>query len=370
MIVNLSWQQALAWRMGRHHLVDRAGREDLLAVVERLCGLHGQVLSAVELALWARVDGLDRTDLQDALWEQRTLVKLWAMRRTLHVFATRDLGLWIAGLRGDDRPHLKSWMEPSDLYAATDLVGKLLDGKLLTRAELVEQVERAGSKPLVDYVAGNWGGAALKRASFQGRLCFAPSLGPQVRFTNPAGWIDGGVTVPAPGAARLEIARRYLTAYAPATAGELGGWFGGAGRHGAQLLTELGDEVVQVELDGKSYWILARDLAELASTQPKNVARLLPGFDQWVVGSSCRLPAMLDQVHRPRVRRMQGWISPVLLVNGKIVGVWKQQRKGNRLLVELEPFGRLPKWAVSKLEAEAVRLSSFLGGSLELTWRP
>lgn len=113
-------------------------------------------------------------------------------------------------------------------------------------------------------------------------------------------------------------------------------------------------------------WMLARDVPELASTEPKNVARLLPGFDPWVVGSSCRVPAMLDPAHRRRVRRLQGWISPVLLVNGRMAGVWKHQRKGNRLLVEIEPFTRLPKWAVAKLEADAVSLSTFVGGALEL----
>jgi hypothetical protein len=58
----------------------------------------------------------------------------------------------------------------------------------------------------------------------------------------------------------------------------------------------------------------------------------------------------------------------VLLVNGRMEGVWKHERKGKRLVVSLEPFGKLPKWARTEIEAEAERLAAFLGGDLELTW--
>jgi hypothetical protein len=77
--VDVSWEQALAWRMRRHYLVERASPDDLVAVVDRLRGLHAQVMSSVDLALWARIDGSERDAVADALWRQRTLVKLWAM---------------------------------------------------------------------------------------------------------------------------------------------------------------------------------------------------------------------------------------------------------------------------------------------------
>jgi Winged helix DNA-binding domain len=57
-----------------------------------------------------------------------------------------------------------------------------------------------------------------------------------------------------------------------------------------------------------------------------------------------------------------------MLVNGRMDGVWKHARKGKRLLVSLEPFGKLPKWARAELEAEAERLAAFLGGGLAVDW--
>ena len=90
------------------------------------------------------------------------------------------------------------------------------------------------------------------------------------------------------------------------------------------------------------------------------MARLLPAFDRWVIGADRRAP-LLDPTHLARVFRPQGWISPVLLVNGQVAGVWKHLRKGARLVVELGPFRRLPAWASAPLGEEAERLADFLG---------
>lgn len=132
------------------------------------------------------------------------------------------------------------------------------------------------------------------------------------------------------------------------------------------MLAALGDEAVEVDVEGQGAWVLAQDVREIAAAKLPNAARLLPAFDPWVVGASRNAPSLLEPRHKARVYRGQGWISPVLVVNGRTVGVWRHARKGRRLLVELEPFGRLPVWAHAQLEAEAERLAEFLNGELEL----
>src|SRR5437660_2179530 len=97
-MVKLTWPRAAAWRMRRHHLEHRAPAGSMLAVASRLCGLHAQVMSSAELTVWARVEDLDRRAVQRALWEDRTLVKTWAMRGTLHLLPDGELPLWHAAL--------------------------------------------------------------------------------------------------------------------------------------------------------------------------------------------------------------------------------------------------------------------------------
>jgi hypothetical protein len=133
------------------------------------------------------------------------------------------------------------------------------------------------------------------------------------------------------------------------------------------MIAALGEEAVEVEIEGQRAWVLAKDIPDIAAIKWRNIARLLPAFDPWVIGASRSNAALLDTAQRPRVYRPQGWIAPVVLVNGKIVGVWKHTLKGRRLLVTIDPFDNLPAWASDQLEAEARRLAAFLGGQLELS---
>jgi hypothetical protein len=345
--------------MTRHHLVDRAAPADLARVAGELCGLHAQVFSLAELSLWARIDGLPRDAVSEALWTDRSLVKLWAMRGTLHVFPTAELGWWLAALA--TLPRRFGNIDVADVEAITEAVGRALDGRELTREELANEVERlTGSPEYAEWVGSSWGWA-LKAAAFKGLLCFAPSVGTKVRFTSPASWIREPLDRPAQVDGLREVARRFLSAYAPAAPEDLAHWWmeGRSARRAAPMLDALGDEAAQIAVEGQPLLALAADLPELSSTSPRNVARLLPAFDPWVI-VMVRRPPMIDLQHVGRVYRQQGWVSPVILVNGRVVGVWSHKRKGRRLAVELEPFDPLPAWANRQLAAEARRLADFL----------
>ena len=104
----------LAWRVARQGLAERAPRGDWPAVVGRICGLHAQVQASAELTLWARVDGLGAGAVAEALWTDRTLVRTWAMRGTLHLLPAGELALWV-GAQGAIRPRYEtaSWRRPS-----------------------------------------------------------------------------------------------------------------------------------------------------------------------------------------------------------------------------------------------------------------
>jgi hypothetical protein len=372
--LELAWEQALAWRLERHHLVERAPRRSLVGVVARICGLHAQVMSSAELTAWARVDDLGPDTVANTLWKSRSLVKLWAMRGTLHLLPARELGLWLGALGTYAHYRKPVWLRNFDvteeeLDALVAAIDAALDGQLMTREELGGEIERiTGSRGVKEKVQGSWG-PYLKPASFQGRLCFGPNEGPRVRFTSPASWVEGELRV-APGAAALrEVTRRYLGAFGPATREDLARWWGVQPAQGGRMLAALGDEIVAVDVDGTAGWMLAGHAREAAAARPVQLARLLPGFDMWVIGASRDAAALLDPARKKRVYRDQGWISPVLLVNGRMDGVWRHERRGRRLEVTVEPFaGKPPGWARAQVEAEAERLATFLGGELKLRW--
>jgi uncharacterized protein YcaQ len=364
--MTVAWRQALAWRMGRHHLIERAAPSDLLRVISDICGLHAQLMSSAQLSLWARIDGLERDALDEALWQRRTLVKLWAMRGTLHVLPSAELGLWLAALGTITNRGMTGHPEIDELSEA---VARALKGRILSREELAAAVEKAtGDTAIADTVRFSWG-SYLKPASFRGWLCFAPSEDGRVRLTHPATWLSRPIERPHPDDALREMARRFLGSYAPANADDLGIWSGFGRARVRRMLAALADETVEIRVGGETGVALARDVDALAAAETPDVARLLPAFDPWVAGASRTSAAFVDPRHRARVYRPQGWFSPVVLVNGRMAGIWRHERKGRRLIVEIERFGRLPSWTRAQLEAEAERLARFLGGELELSFR-
>src|SRR5262249_6292099 len=82
---HLTWVNVLPWRVRRQPLARRAPHDATLATVAAIGGLQAQVMSSAELTLWARVEGLEADTVGRALWDERTLVKTWAMRGTLHL---------------------------------------------------------------------------------------------------------------------------------------------------------------------------------------------------------------------------------------------------------------------------------------------
>src|SRR5256885_2506774 len=98
----LQWYQVHSWRMSQHGLSPRFNSQDVVGAVTRTAGIQAQVMSAAELALCTRVEGLSAQEIKSAIFQDRTLVKTWAMRATLHVLETRDLPLDAAALNFRD----------------------------------------------------------------------------------------------------------------------------------------------------------------------------------------------------------------------------------------------------------------------------
>ena len=372
----VTWPRVALWRAQRHSLVRRAPAGSMLGVAGRICGLHAQVMSSAELALWARVEGLPRDAVRQALWEERTLVKTWAMRGTLHLLPTAELPMWYGALGASRRYRRPAiWrrllgitLEEADRL--TETIGKALAGRVLTREELVNEVGRlSGSKAFATKLAMNSWGTALKPAAFSACLCFAPSVGARVRFTRPHTWLGGLGKPMDPDDAAAILTRRYLAAYGPATAHDFARWWGGNSM--AQIrrwIAALGADAAAVELDGAEAWMLAGDLRELRDQPAARSVRLLPGFDPYVIAASRHARQLLPGDFRARVYRPQGWVSPVLLVNGRMEGTWRHEIKGSRVEVAVEPFVDAPTWVRRAAAQEAERLAEFFDCELKFCW--
>lgn len=356
--VKLAWEQVRAFRARRHRLDKRAPRAAMLRVAGEICGLHAQVLSSAELSLWARVEGLPREAVQRALWKDGTLVKTWAMRGTLHLLPRAELPVFIGALSTYTHFLKHAWLKyfgvtSDELEMVIAALAKVLPGCALTREELAEAVAaHTGSAKNGAVLRQSWG-VMLKPAAFRGQLCFAQGEPPRVRFTHP-----GRIQAMPSEQALRELARRYLSAYGPATRADFSSWWGESAAQSQRLLESL--DPMEVEIDGERAYLLPGDAREAARAKPEGMVRLLPAFDPYVVGAP-RRGGLFPLKHKARIYRPQGWISPALLVDGGVAGLWRHERSGRGLSVRLEPFARLTKPVRAAAAEEAERLAAFLG---------
>ena len=357
-----------ARRLRSQHLATPLPAASFPAMVTDICGLHAQVMSAAELAAAVRIDELPRGTVAAALWKERSLVRLWAQRGTLHLIPAGELPLYVAALsnrRFDlDRPWLKyHGLEAAEVGALIDAVGEALDGRELTREELGKEVARLlGDVRFEELLASGWG-ALLKPVAFQGRLCFGPGEGNRVTFVRPDQWI-GPFERPDPVESLREVARRYLRAYGPATLEEFARWWGVQPK-AVRPVFVAGDGFSQVEFEGRQTWVVDGDPGRHApSSEDGPVVRLLPLFDPYVVAVRRNGARPLTGPEKDLVYRKAGWISPVLVVAGELAGVWEHTARDGQLHVDIRPFAPLEPEVAERSAREAERLAVHLGLAL------
>jgi hypothetical protein len=361
--------------MARHALTEPAtdlGPADIAGV---LCGAHAQVLSAAELSIGRRIAGATRADVRRGLWEDRTLVKTFGPRGTVHLLATADLPMWTGALSAlpSSVP-----MHPEPVRFTPEQADEVIAaiGDALAEGELTID-ELTGA--IVDRT-GPWAGERTMEA-FQDRwprwrqltstaahcgvLCFGPNRGPKVTYTNPHRWLPG--FRPDDGDAALRtLVMRYLYAYGPATPQHFARWLSIPPQRAVELFDELAGELEYVELDGEPGWIMAGDTA--TPPRPHRGIRLLPYFDAFVVASQPRqrlFPAAAAA--RGLTPGGQAGNYPVLLVDGVVGGVWHQRRSGRKLAITVEPLGELTTTQRRQLEDEVDLVGAVMQAKPTLT---
>jgi winged helix DNA-binding protein len=358
----LSWAQVHAFRLQRHHLLARAPKKDLVKVAGEVGGLQAQVMSAAEMQAGVRVD-CRVEDVRSALWKDKRLVKTWLMRGTLHLIPAADLPVYSAVLSRMQTRSINAWLkflnltEP-EFVGLIDAIGDALGDAPMTREEVIRAIAKGRSERVLAAVRSGWGGV-LKPVARRGLLCFGPSRGQSVTFVRPSSWLGAWREVD-PDAAQVEVARRYLRAYGPATRHDFARWWGSWAGVGNAAWSGLAGELVPVAVEGERADLLVADLERMAAADGGRSVALLPGFDPYLMGHASRIH-MVDATQLSKVSRTAGWISPVVLAGGRVVATWSHTAVRRSLHVTVEPFDRLPTWTISGVRARAESIANTLG---------
>ena len=358
----------------RHHLAG-AARAGVVEVARDLVGLHATDPATVYLAARARALDPGVAALEQALYEQRRLVRILGMRRTMFIEPVELMGvvqaactdaiaaqqrrllfdlIGRAGL-ADDPP---SWVEDVEKVTLRALearggaatTGELAkdDPRLAQQIVLAEGKSYEGRQSVVSRI--------LQLLAAEGRIVRGRPRGSwvsgQYRWSMVEAWLPGGVPTWPLAEAQAELVRRWLRGFGPATIADVKWWTGLPMGQVRPAVAATG--AVEVDLDGTSGLVLADDLDPVPSPEPW--AALLPALDPTTMGWAGR--DFYLGPHRPVLFDRNGNAGPAIWWDGRVVGGWAQRASGEVVLRLLEDVGAD---ATTAIETEAARLSDWLG---------
>lgn len=354
----VSWARALAWRM-RRQLLEPVGTESVAGVVRRLGAIPALPEAAAELAVRARRQHSRPGEVADALAEGQ-IIKTFAFRGATHLMTPEDGGAYLA-LRAASRMwELPSWqssygLTPSDWPILREAVREALADGPMTRDELGAAVTARPKFRHLGFAFTERSWSLLKPLTWQGDMSFGPPRDGQATFqrldSNPR-WAG----VPDLDEAGIRAIEAYFRAYGPATADHVHYWLGnglGAGRKRIRSwFAALGDRLAAVDIDGESAYVLSEDFEDLLATPATTAVRLLPGYDQWVLG-----PGTADaHIVPPASRNLVSRQANIVIVGGVVSGTWSLA--GDQVVITWFPEARPP--AREELAGEAARLAAIL----------
>ncbi len=316
--------------------------------------VQAQEPRAAKLAFRARSSGLTAADVDRARTGERSLLRAWMMRKTVHLIASEDAG-WLLPLFSEQ---IVRWSRKrlADFGLGRDRQDRALallhravavDGPL-TRPELAERLAAAGFETASEFKAHLW-----LLATLDGELCLGPDRGGQTCLVHTRDWI--GELERRPREESLaELARRYLRAYGPAGERDLVRWAGLPLRDGRVGLERIAAELEQIEVGGEILLTLGRP----PRAAPGPVVRMLGAYDNYNLGYTSR-----DFAVSPRYVKQVvpggGIVRPAIVADGRLIGTWRSKRVGKRLAVRIDPFTDLDPEIEAAIHTEADDIRRF-----------
>jgi len=351
----------------RRQLLDPVGTESVADVVRRLGAVPAQLDDAAELAIRVRRERSRSGEVARALAEGR-IIKTFAFRGATHLLTPEDGGAYLA-LRSASRMwELPSWqtfygLTPADWPQFREAVRDALADGPMTRDELGAAVTATPKFRHLGFAFADGAGTLLKPLAWQGDMSFGPPRDGRATFQrldhNPR-WAG----VPDLDDAGMRAVEAYFQAYGPATPDHLRYWLGeglGAGRKRIQSwIVGFGDRLAAVDIDGDSAYVLREDLEELVATPATTTLRLLPGYDQWVLGPGTADAHIVPPARRALVSRQ----ANIAIVGGVVSGTWSLNGDDE---VVVDWFAEAGPPMREALAEEVARLATILNRPLQPT---
>ncbi len=332
--------------------------------VKHLCAMQAQNYPGVLWSVGLRVPGAAQTDIEQAVAD-RTIVRSWPMRGTLHYVAAEDIK-WMTTyltpkvVSGAASRHRNLELDEAVFdKAKTVLIHELSGSKVLTRQQIFEAFERAGIR-----TAGQRGVHICWYWSQKGLLCCGPYIGKQPTFVLLDEWVTNSRELTRE-EAFAELALRYFTGHGPATMADFANWLKASLTDARAGLAAVEHKLVKETIDGETYW-MGQPPSKLPTLQR---AFLLPGFDEYLLGYKDRSAMLLPGHEQKIVLFANGMFRSAVVIDGVAIGVWNQIKQAKKTIIQLQPFIDLTNDDIDALQQPLAQYQHFVGSELKLTIR-
>ncbi len=344
-----------------------------------MAGAQAQVLMAGQMSIWPRIKGASIRDVDSAIWKERSLVRAWGMRRTMFLLPSNELAVFV---RGTTRRAAYHFRYALSRIGSEQKLDKLLDAVLealkepRTRSDLAEMLRKSHGYSLRSKAGGGWGnkrpvpwvqvggasipvGQLLHVIAARDVIVSGPGDGNESTYVRADKWVPNWKDMSVEQAER-ELLVKYLRAFGPSTLQDFALWAGMYVSDAKPIWSREAENLTKVDVEGWKASILQSDLAALEESElDGTLVRLVPFFDSFLLGHKDHRNIVDEKNHR-KIYRPQGWVSPVLLVDGRAQGVWSQVQKKDNLEVRVTPFSKLSGRVSSLVREESSDLGRFL----------
>ncbi|MDB6154698.1 MAG: hypothetical protein JWL90_3151 [Chthoniobacteraceae bacterium] len=316
-------------------------------------------------ALWSiglRLKNGTEAGIKKAISE-RTIVRTWPMRGTLHFVAAADVH-WMLKLltpriiAGSARRSRDLELDAAILARCRNLFVRALEGgRQLTRDEMYALLDGAKIS-----TAQQRGYHILWRLAQERVICFGSHSAKQPTFTLLDEWVPEG-RPREPEEALAELALRYFTSHGPATIHDFAWWSGQKISDARAGLESVSAQLASATIDGVVYWMPANlpPLREMLTTH-----HLLPGFDEYLISYKDRR-ASLHPLHGGKVNPgSNGVFMPTIVKNGWVTGTWKRVLKKERVIITASQFDHTDRSNAKELAGSAENYGTFIALPFEL----
>ena len=383
----------VAFRLQAHHLTERLSEGGLLRAAGR-CAVQNSPPGSALLALNARVDGMTRQQLAEAVDDDKTLVQTWCMRGAPFVVPTVDAPVFTTGVLPPTEesmrhllPGLMPGLERLDLGIAEAVtlcrndIRRVLAGRRLAIGELGRELADRVARSLPPRQRAIWEGEGpyaldqqlgegvvhfcVRILTLEGVVCFASRTGNTAPFVLVEEWLGHPVPDVEPTVARAELLRRYLRGYGPSTPAHFAAWLGVGAGDADSWWSLLEGELTEVDAGGRR-WLLTEDLDALRSAPAPTGMRLLPPRDPYTQLRD--RSTILDERHHGSVWRAVGEPGAVLR-DGRIAGTWRPRTTGRALTIAVTSFEEVSAAHEELLRGEAQQVAALRGAiSVDVTF--